>query len=77
MPDQSKIADGVYRVDSGSVKLEDGSWQTSGATSAYLVESEAKLASIPDASPGDIAFTAGYTKLWQMDTDEQTWVAIG
>ena len=74
--DKNKIADGIYRVDMDDMRLMDGEWSTTGATGAYLVESQSKLASIPDVCPGDIAFTAGYKKMWQMDTDGTTWVSI-
>ena len=74
--DNHKIADGIYRVGISDTILTDGVWRSNGDTGAYLVESQAKLASIPDAGPGDIAFTAGYQKMWQMDTDGTTWVAI-
>lgn len=66
------IADGVYRVD-GTV-LEDGTWKQNAGS--YLVESQAKLASIPDAEPGDIAYTAGFKNMWQLDTDGSTWVSL-
>lgn len=76
MSEKHKIADGIYRVDTDDMVLDTGAWKTSGAIAAYLVESQAKLDDIPDAGPGDFAFTAGFKKMWQLGTDGQTWVDI-
>ena len=76
MEGKEKIADGIYQVGSSDTRLTDGMWMTSGAMANYLVESESKLASIPNAEPGDIAFTAGFKKVWQLDVDGQTWTSM-
>ena len=68
------IADGIYRVSGLETTLKNGSWVSDAGT--YLVTGQAKLASIPNANPGDIAFTAGYTQIWQLDTDGTTWVEL-
>lgn len=69
-----EITDGVWRLSSDTV-LADGRWQSAGA-SVYMVESESKLADIPDAVPGDMAYTAGYENVWQLGTDGTTWAAV-
>ena len=71
-----QIADGVYQFNGSDTVLADGMWKETRGTSLYLVESEAKLSSIPNAAPGDFAYTAGYEDVWQMDTDGQTWVDV-
>lgn len=68
------IADGIYRVSGLETTLKNGSWVSDAGT--YLVTGQAKLASIPGAQPGDVAFTAGYTQIWQLDTDGTTWVEL-
>lgn len=68
-----QIADGVWQVGSAETYLKDGAWVSDGG-GAYLVDNQTKLALIPDARPGDVAFTAGYKKIWQLDTDGATWV---
>ena len=73
----NQIANGIYRINIDETVLRDGAWHKTGATSVYLVESQSKLASIPDAAPGDIAYTAGYEYMWQLDTDGTTWVSVG
>lgn len=68
-----QIANGVWLVDDSETRLRDGAWVSDGSAT-YLVDNQSKLANIPDAHPGDIAFTAAYKKLWQMDTDGTSWV---
>lgn len=68
------IADGVYLVGCQNTKLLDGAWVSEAGT--YLVTDETKLSLISDANPGDIAFTAGYARIWQLDTDSTTWVEL-
>ena len=68
------IADGIYRVSGLETTLKNGSWVSDAGT--YLVTGQAKLADIPEANPGDVAFTAGYTHIWQLDTDGTTWVEL-
>ena len=68
------IADGIYHVSGFDTTLKNGAWVSDAGT--YLVTGQAKLASIPNANPGDIAFTAGYTQIWQLDTDGTTWVEL-
>lgn len=68
-----QIADGIYLV-SDSMKLSDGAWQDTGES--YLISEESKLSSITDAKPGAFAHTAGFKKMWELDTDGLTWVEI-
>lgn len=67
-----QIADGIVKLDS-ETRLQDGVWQSGGS---FLISDQSKLASIPDAEPGDMAFTAGFKHMWQLDTDGSTWVSI-
>lgn len=68
------IADGIYRVSGMETSLKNGAWVSDAGT--YLVTNQTKLADIPDARPGDIAFTAGYGHIWQLDVDSTTWVEL-
>jgi len=68
------IADGIYRVSGMETSLKNGAWVSDAGT--YLVTNQTKLADIPDARPGDIAFTAGYGHIWQLDVDGTTWVEL-
>ena len=68
------IADGIYLVRAHDTKLLNGAWVSEAGT--YLVADQTKLAQITGVSPGDIAFTAGYAHIWQMDTDGATWVEL-
>ena len=68
------IADGIYRVSGMETSLKNGAWVSDAGT--YLVTNQTKLADIPDARPGDIAFTAGYSHIWQLDVDSTTWVEL-
>jgi len=68
-----QIADGVYKVGS-ETKLQDGVWKEQ--SSSYLIESEAKLASITGAEPGSMAHTAGWKHVWELGTDGTTWEQI-
>lgn len=67
-----QIADGIVKLGS-ETRLQDGVWQGGGS---FLISDQSKLASIPDAEPGDMAFTAGFKHMWQLDTDGSTWVSI-
>ena len=71
-----QVADGVFRLSDSETVLADGVWKKAEGISIYLVESQAKLSSIPDATPGDLAYTAGYEDVWQLDTDGQTWTEV-
>ena len=68
------IADGIYRVSGMETSLKNGAWVSDAGT--YLVTDQTKLADIPEARPGDIAFTAGYGHIWQLDVDSTTWVEL-
>ena len=68
------IADGIYRVSGMETSLKNGAWVSDAGT--YLVTNQTKLAEIPEARPGDIAFTAGYGHIWQLDVDSTTWVEL-
>lgn len=59
--DYGKIANGIYFSDSAPM---------------IEVQNEAKLANLAGAQPGTIAHTAGYKKIWQLDTDGTTWVEM-
>lgn len=44
---------------------------------SVLVGSSADLANIKENySPGVVAYTAGFTHMWQLDVDGTTWVSI-
>lgn len=68
------VADGIYRVSGLKTKMTDGAWSSD--PGMYLVANQSKLASITGASPGEIAFTAGYGHVWQLDADGATWVEV-
>lgn len=68
------VADGIYRVSGLKTKMTDGAWSSD--PGMYLVADELKLSSITGASPGEIAFTAGYGHVWQLDAYGTTWVEI-
>ena len=70
----SKVVEGVYLTGGSIMRLTDGVWKTDGGS--YMVESQSKLADIPDAQPGTIAYTAGFKAMWQLDTDGVTWVSV-
>ena len=71
-----EIIPGVYQFNDSKTVLADGVWHKTDGTSVYLVESQSKLSSIQDAAPGDIAYTAGFGDVWQLETDGQTWTAV-
>lgn len=75
--DKNKIANGIYRVNAQETRLMDGVWKNDAAANAYLVSDQSKLASITDASPGDVAYTAGFVLMWMLDTDGTSWVPCG
>ena len=43
--------------------------------SSVMVESESDLASLSAYSPGTIAFTAGFTNMWQLNASGE-WIVI-
>lgn len=57
--DYGKIVNGVYLTEHAPM---------------ILVENEGKLTQIQGAQPGTVAYTAGYTQAWMLDTDGTTWV---
>lgn len=57
-------------LDERSMRLYDGNKKEDVYVSSVLVESQSDLADIPDAvSPGSLAYTAGFTKIWQKGFD--------
>ena len=70
------IADGIYQVGASVTQLKNGKWSDEEPDLSYLIESEAKLSGITGAEPGAFAHTAGFKKIWELDTDGTTWVPI-
>ena len=71
----SQVMDGVYRTDIAETRLQDGVFVSmNGERVSLLVSGENKLAQITGVLPGSKAHTAGYKKMWELDTDGSTWV---
>ena len=55
--------------------MKDGIIYTGLASENILVESESDLDLLTGYTPGSMAHTAGWTKVWELGTDD-TWVAL-
>lgn len=55
--------------------VQNGMLHKSAPVRSVLVESESDLALLTDYEPGTIAYTAGYTSIWQKSTTD-TWESI-
>ena len=42
----------------------------------FMVDSESDLASIEDAAPGSIAYTAAFKSMWMLDATSGDWVKL-
>ena len=55
--------------------VENGELRENVPTSAIMVESESDLENLEGYYPGSIAYTAGFKKMWQLDSDDE-WVSM-
>lgn len=65
MPEETmylnKIAEGAYGVETAR---------------GVLVADEAARDRLTGLHPGSLAYTAGFKKMWMLDTDGATWVSV-
>ena len=62
--------------DERSMRLYDGTTKKDVYVSSILVESQSDLADIPaSVAPGSLAYTAGFTKIWQKGFDD-SWTEV-
>lgn len=56
--------------------VNDGNVYVAAKTSNILVGSESDLSLLVGYTPGSYAHTAGWAKIWELDVDGETWVAV-
>ena len=55
--------------------VKDGKLHENAQITSVMVESSSDLESLEGYFPGSVAYTAGFTSMWQLDADGQ-WVSI-